>query len=129
MKSFKVGAVVLACEQGLGYLAKDFFDNGIIDYVHIVKHSTRENHYEWYPKQAICTEEELLNKSDILLFFETPFNWKLIPRARELGKKTILIPMYECTNYPLPYFPDEIWCPSALDYDVYKKLYPDAIFA
>jgi hypothetical protein len=118
MKSFKVGAVVLATEQGLGYLAKDFFDNGIVDYVHIVKHSTRVNHYEWYPHNL--SEEELLNKSDILLFFETPFNWKLIPRARELGKKTILMPMYECTHYPFPYEPDDVWCPSLLDLDYFK---------
>lgn len=118
-KSFKIGAVVLATEQGLGYLAKDFFDNGCIDYVHIKKHSSRENHYEWYPKQAICTEEELLQKSDILLFFENPFNWKLIPQARELGKKTILIPMYECTHFPFVYEPDRILCPSLLDYSFY----------
>lgn len=117
MQKNKVGAKILATEQGLGYLAKDFFDNGIIDYVSIQKHSSRKNHYEWYPHNL--SEEELLEKSDIFIFFETPFNWKLIPKAREMGKKTILIPMYECTNNPLPYIPDEIWSPSLLDKDHY----------
>jgi len=114
-----VGSVVLATEQGLGYLAKDFFDNGIIDVVHVKHHSSRTNHYEWYPDRV--SEEELL-KCDTLLFFETPFNWKLIPKARELGIKTVLMPMYECTNYPLPYVPDLILSPSKLD----QIYYPDS---
>lgn len=115
-----IGAIVLATEQGLGYLAKDFYDNGIIDYVHIKKHSSRVNHYEWYRENL--TEEELLEKCDTIIAFETFFNWKIIPRARELGKKTILVPMYECTNHPLPYQPDEIWSPSLLD----QKYYPNS---
>lgn len=113
------GSIVLATDQGLGYLAKAFYDNGLIDLVCVHPHSSRENHYGWYPGRV--SEEELLRLCDTLIFFETPFNWKIIPKARELGIKTILIPMYECTQYPLPYQPDEMWCPSALDYDFYTK--------
>jgi len=40
------GAIVLATDQGLGYLAKDFYDNGIINKVLIYKHSRRKNHTE-----------------------------------------------------------------------------------
>lgn len=112
-----IGSIVLATEQGLGYLAKAFYDNGIIDTVCIHKHSSRENHYEWYPNHV---KEEELYKCSTLIFFETPFNWKIIPEARKRGIKTILIPMYECTNFPFPYEPDEIWCPSELDYKFYK---------
>lgn len=112
-----VGSIVLATEQGLGYIAKAFFDNGIIDMVCIHPHTSRKNHYEWYPSHV--SEEILLEQCDTLIFFETPFNWKIIPKARGLGIKTILIPMYECTRYPLPYQPDEIWCPSPLDYRFY----------
>lgn len=111
------GSIVLATEQGLGYLAKAFFDNDIIDVVSIHKHTSRANHYEWYPNST--SEDELLRICDTLIFFETPFNWSIIPRARELGIKTILIPMYECTRHPFPYQPDEIWCPSELDYKFY----------
>lgn len=112
-----IGTIALATEQGLGYLAKAFYDNGIIDTVCIHKHSSRENHYEWYPNHV---DEEELYKCSTLIFFETPFNWKIIPEARKRGIKTILIPMYECSNFPFPYEPDEIWCPSDLDYKFYK---------
>lgn len=111
------GSIVYATEQGLGYLAKDFYDNGIIDLVCIEKHSNRTNHYEWYPDSV--SQETLLDKCDTLIFFETPFNWKIIVEARERGIKTILIPMYECTRFPFPYEPDEIWTPSHLDTQFY----------
>lgn len=117
----KVGAKIFATNQGLGIMAKQFFENGVIDYVSIEPHSRRENHYEWYPHNL--DEDELLEKSDVLLFFETPFNWKLIPKARELGKKTVLMPMYECTTNPLPYNPDLLLNNSKLE----QKLYPQGI--
>ena len=119
MEAKGIGAVVLATEQGLGYLAKDFYDNGVIEHVAIHKHSSRENHLEWYPN--FVSSEELLEKCHTIIFFETPFDWKLIPRCRELGIKTILMVMYECTRYPLPYQPDEIWSPSLLDQQYYPE--------
>lgn len=119
-----VGAVVLATDQGLGYLAKDFYDQGLIDQVFIHPHSSRKAHYEWYSENDICDSvDQLLNISDTLLFFENPFYWKLIPRSREKGKKTVLMVMYECTPYPLFYQPDLVLSPSALD----KDYYPDSI--
>ncbi len=114
-----IGSIVLATEQGLGYLAKSFYDNGVLDVVCVHQHSTRKNHYEWYPNH--CSEQELLEKCDTLIFFETPFNWKIIVEARNRGIKTILIPMYECTRYPFPYEPDEVWSPSALDHQFYGE--------
>lgn len=114
-----IGSIVLATDQGLGYLAKAFFDNDLIDLICIHPHSSRKNHYGWYPNRV--SEEELLRLCDTLIFFETPFNWKIIPKARALGIKTILIPMYECTQYPFHYQPDEIWCPSDLDYNFYRE--------
>lgn len=121
----KVGAVVLATEQGLGYLAKDFYDHGIINKVFIQPHSSRKNHPEWYKDEDRFIAIDDLLTCNTILFFETPFDWKLIPRAREKGVKTVLIPMYECTNDPLPYFPDLLICPSALDYKFYSERYPD----
>lgn len=115
----KVGSIILACEQGLGYLAKAFYDNGLIDKVVIHEHTSRKNHRDWYARESIVSEEELL-ECDTLIFFETPFNWKIILKAREKGIKTILMVMYECTN--LRYIPDEIWSPSLLD----QKYYPDS---
>lgn len=112
-----IGAIVLSTEQGLGYLAKAFYDNGIIDLVSIHHHTSRKNHPEWYASNV--SHETLLAQCDTLIFFETPFDWKIIPRARQLGIKTILIPMYECTRFPFIYEPDEVWSPSALDHEFY----------
>lgn len=115
----------MATEQGLGYLALDFFKHGLIDKVYIHEHSTRENHREWYPRECIVSSREaLLEECDTLLFFETPFDWKIIPKAREKKIKTVLMVMYECTQYPLPYIPDVVLCPSQLD----QQYYPDSIF-
>lgn len=116
-----IGSIVFATNQGLGILAKAFFDNGLIDKVLIKPHSTYKNNYDWYNLASVTSEGDLLNKLTHLIIFETPFDWKIIPRARELGVKVILIPMYECTRYPFVYEPDEIWCPSELDYQFYKS--------
>lgn len=122
MEKKVVGSIVYATEQGLGYLAKDFFDNGIIHKVLIREHGSRTNFRSWYPAAAIVsTEEELLESCDAFLFFEEVFNWKIIVKAREAGKKTALMPMYECTRSPLPYHPDVILCPSPLDEQYFKE--------
>lgn len=121
------GAVVLSSEQGLGYMAKDFYDHGVIQKVFIHPHGSRKNHPEWYkPEDRLKNLGELL-ECDSIVFFENPFYWKLIPMAREKGVKTVLIPMYECSPDPFPYFPDVLLCPSALDYEFYSKRYPDAV--
>ena len=118
-----IGSIVLASHQGLGYLAKDFYDNGVLDKVLVHKHSRRPSHPEWYPNSRPSNDENLkwlLDGLDAVLFFETPFSWKVIPMAREMGVKTVLMPMYECTPYPLAYEPDMILCPSVLDLDYYE---------
>lgn len=112
-----IGMTCLATEQGLGILAKQFYDAGIVDLVSIHPHTSRKNHYDWYPYHV--SQETLLDRCDTILFFEDPFNWKLIPQARERGIKTVLIPMYECSRTPFPYVPDEIWSPSVLDQQYY----------
>ena len=119
--SKRVGSIVLATEQGLGILAKSFYDNGIIDDVVIRPHSSRLNHTEWYP-YACESVEELLSKIDVLLLFEEAWDWHVIVKAREKGIKTVLMPMYECTRHPLPYQPDLIISPSLLD----QRYYPDS---
>lgn len=121
MKSFRVGTICYATNQGLGILAKSFYDNGVIQEVLVQPHSRYENNYNWYPNR-VKNADELLSKIDTLLLFETPFDWKIIPKARELGIKTILMPMYECTTYPLPYSPDLLLCPSELDFDHYARV-------
>lgn len=115
-----IGAIVLATEQGLGYMAKAFYDNGVFDLVYIHKHSTRTNHYDWFPNR-VDSIAELIDKCDTIVAIETFFDWKTIVEARNKGKKTVLIPMYECTPSPLPYSPDIILCPSALDMRYFQQ--------
>jgi hypothetical protein len=55
-----------------------------------------------------------------MFYFEEAFDWKLIPMARNRGIKNVFMPMYECTRQPLPYEPDLILCPSALDLQYFK---------
>lgn len=113
---------MLATDQGLGYLAKAFYDNGLIHKVYIHAHSSRVNHGEWYTGgSAVSSPEVLLEECTTILFFEEAFYWKLIPKARERNIKTVLMPMYECTRFPLPYEPDLILCPSLLDLQYYAE--------
>lgn len=118
------GAIVLSTNQGLGILAKQLYDHKIIHKVLIYPHSSRTNHPDWFPNGKIYSEENIewfLDKIDSILYIEEPFNWKLIPRARERGIKNVFMPMYECTRNPMPYEPDVILCPSLLDYEYYKN--------
>lgn len=119
-KPFKVGSILLATEQGLGFMARDFYRNGIIDKVYVQPHSSRHNNYSWYPDRVSNTEGLL--DCDVLFFFETPFDWPFFLKARSKGIKTVIMPMYECSN--LPYLPDLILSPSLLD----KKYYPGSTY-
>lgn len=115
----KIGSLVFATNQGLGVLAKDFYDNGIIDYVYVQPHKTRETNYDWYPDRK--TLEELMELCDGFLFFETHFYNEFIHEAVKRGKKLFMMPMYECSIYPFPVKYDKVICPSRLDYDFYPK--------
>lgn len=122
MKSFKVGTVCLATTQGLGYLAKDFYDNGVIDKVFVWKHSTRDNHYEWYPDRVQNIDDLL--ECDIILYFETCFDFDFMKRAKAKGIKIVFCPMFECSNPNIVKMADKIINPSLLD----QQYYPEGEF-
>jgi glycosyltransferase involved in cell wall biosynthesis len=90
----------------------------------IYKHPGRITHEEWYPQGTpVLTSrpfkgadvEKFLRSVDVVLFFETPFDWSFADRCRAKGIKTVLMPMYEWfpTN-PSHHF-DKYLCPSLLD--------------
>lgn len=126
----KVGSVVFSTEQGLGILAKDFYDNGIITDVIVLAHGRRPDHPEWYPNSEFIRHLDdryligLCKWVDVMFFFETPFNWNLISICKELGVKTVLMPMYECMPRELPAQPDLFINPSLLD----QRYYPSGKF-
>lgn len=120
----RVGSIVLATKQGLGYLAKSFYDHGVINDVLILNHSSRTNHPQWYGEDRTYNVaqikrklEEWLPTLDVFLAFETPFLWDIFERCKYYGVGTALMPMYECTPAKLPSLPDTFLCPSLLDLD------------
>jgi hypothetical protein len=125
-----VGSIVWSTDQGLGNLAKDFYDHGIFNKVAVVQHTSRHNHNEaWYPEHLklfgrpfIRMEgfAEWLRSLKCLLLFETPFDWEVIQFAKAHGIKCILMTMYEWTPKTLPHEPDWFLCPSLLDLDYFK---------
>lgn len=125
----KIGSLIFATEQGLGYLARDFVKHGVVTDVMIVNHGRRTTHAEWYPGAPVIhslsggreAAFEFCKNMDVMLFFETPFIWELLPYCREHGIKTILIPMFECEPKVLPAEPDLFICPSLLDLQYYPN--------
>jgi len=114
------GTICYATQSGLGIQAKSFIEHGIIDKIFVYPHSTYKTE-DWYGKERVNRIEDLY-ECDKLMFFETPFNWKVIPEARSRGIKTILLAMYECTQYPFPYYPDVLVGGSEIEVEHYKKL-------
>lgn len=126
----KIGIVARCDWGGLGIMTLDFFRNFYVSKVLTITASYKADYqrYEGYEgtEQIICmrgapTLEEIdmfLEGLDLIVAFETPYNWNIFKRAREKGIKSILIPMYEWTEEVLPEMPDLLLCPSQLDYDV-----------
>lgn len=118
-----LGAIVLSTNQGLGLLAKSFYDHGVIKKVLIKPHSSRTNHPEWFPNGKPLHKDNydwFFEGLNGVIYFEEPFEWKLLIEARQRMVKNILMPMYECTRYPFPYEPDLLLCSSKLDFDFYE---------
>jgi hypothetical protein len=129
VKEMVVGSVGYCTPQGLGYLMKQFYDAGIVDTVMIQPHNKNPNHYEWYPDDTIRLNnrpygsvegvDAWLSKVDVVIFWETPFDWPFLDYCRARGVKTVLVPMYEWTPRVLPSVPDKMICPSLLDKDYF----------
>lgn len=126
----RVGTICYATDQGLGNLAKSFYDSGLVNDALIVKHAHYKTHNEWYPDDAITMDVRAFDKGlacefcsdmDLMIFFETPFNWDILRYCREHNVKTVLMPMYECTPKVLPHKPDLFLCPSVLDLDYFPE--------
>ncbi len=119
----RIGTICYATEQGLGRLARSFQEGGVLADNYVVLHPHHPTHREWWPgsgstpirpfdyKGALAFCKDL----DAALFFETPFDWRLIEGCRKLGVPTAIMPMHECMPAVWPALPDLIVCPSALD--------------
>jgi hypothetical protein len=115
----------------------------VIQKVIVELHPTDINHIEWFREEdrlevgpnikqefryAFQDKDrnnviQFIKKIDVLLMFEIPFYWEIIDIAKSLNKKTVLVPMYECT--PIPIDVDHFLCINELDYHIYKQAYPN----
>lgn len=132
--SLRVGTICYATDQGIAHLAKWFHEAGVITDVMTFRHGSRPGHAaEWYGPNTVelvgrpfdgPVVEEFIRRVDVMLFFETPFDWDVLALIRRLGRRSVIVPMYECT--PERYtpisprrdkdvFPDKWICPSSLD--------------
>lgn len=126
-----IGTICYATPSGLGHLAKQFYDNDIINRIYVLPHPRYKDHSrEWYKdsdrfsNRSILRADSFLHNLDAIIIFENVFNhWRLVDEAKKKGIKIILVPMYEWTPNPLPVEPDLVICPSLLDVRYFTK-YP-----
>lgn len=127
--SKNVGSIIRADNSGLGTLAREFYDNGIINKVIIYPNNVYHSFNERFKNSKIGLTDEnikwLLKDLDILFCFETPFKWQIVAEAKKRGIKTILMPMHEGLQENLPIKFDLYVCPSELEMrlDIEPKIF------
>lgn len=123
----RIGTILRADNSGLGTLSQMFDEHIGFSKALVLDNGKYKAFPDRFPNAKVVRKigrEEadwLLTGIDLLLCFETPYDWELFRLARKRGVKTALIPMYECEPKPLPVYPDALICPSLLDYDVFKS--------
>jgi len=119
----EIGAIVYSTQQGLGILAKQFFDHGLITRVLIKPHP----HYKemnWYPDNVKFSKSQcsqFFDGLDTLLVLENPFFPSIMAEVRQRGIKVVLVPMYEFSPPQFTDFADLVICPSLLDLQYFKE--------
>ena len=131
----KIGSVHYATHSGLGVLAKEYFDNGVITDVLIKHHFKFATHREWYPDAEVIDDasvrsaaddklvlEEFIRGLDVLFVFESPWYKETLELAVKHKVPVACMPMYEWSPYPM--HADVYIAVSLLDYDYYRTMYP-----
>jgi glycosyltransferase involved in cell wall biosynthesis len=118
----KIGLIARPDNGGLGSLSVDFYKNLPIEKV-IALSPVRKEH-EWKFPTAFFTDKlkddllaDFCQGLDLVITFETPYNWNLFEIAKERKVKTVLIPNFEWMEMTFP-LPDLMICPTMLDYRV-----------
>lgn len=124
----KLGLIARADKTGLGYQTKEFYDHMkpaktmVVDIGHL---NGNGQHPEWYPGAQLVKGfpdqndiEEFLQGLDVVFIAESPYNYWLLERARQLGVKTAIQYNYEFFDwfvYDRPK-PDMLIAPSRWHY-------------
>lgn len=135
LQNVRIGIIARCDNSGLGVMTFDFFRNLVVSKVLLISASYENYHdrFDGYEGTQVikCARgmpalEEIdlfLEDIDVVVAFETPYNWNIFSRAKEKGVKSVLIPMYEWEppNDQFPAMPDLFLCPSKLDLDEMPK--------
>lgn len=127
----KVGIFARCDDTGLGIQSREFFNH--VKCKALVIDSTNfknlPQHFEWYPRQTVFKPERTLMIPenvimdfvmglDVLVTFETPYDYKVFDICRKYEVKTILQPNYEFLEYPSDKpLPDLFAAPSTWHFD------------
>lgn len=111
---------------------KSFWDAKVIDEVLIWAHPNgRPTRTDWYPAGTPVLDHRpwmryhqsvvsnFLDRIQVLLCFETPFDWDIIGYCRSRGIRTVLVPMYEWHLEKPPFQFDAYVNPSLLDQEYF----------
>jgi glycosyltransferase involved in cell wall biosynthesis len=128
----RIGLLAYSSNTGLGVQTQEFAEHikpakvmlvDLSGYNGMAIHPERFASFECVHVYGVPTDadiEKFLTNLDVVFVCETPLNYRLFSRARELGVKTILQPNHEFNDYyPRPYLPqpDLFALPSPWAYD------------
>jgi len=128
----RIGMIARMCNSGLGTLSWEFANHLKPHKVLLVENGLFQTFPERYkefntkevPAHSTISKEYrdwLFEDTDIILSIETFYTWGIVPLAKEVGIKTVLITMLEMTPEIIPAKPDLFICPSLLDYRVISE--------
>ena len=122
--AIKLGMILRGDDGGLARISQDFYKHIKPDKVIIVDVGRAPLNLKAFPdikpeiapyKTQPCPSRKLLESwmedLDVILTFETPYNWDLFDMARERGIRTVLMVDYEYLKNPLPSRADVLWMP------------------
>lgn len=116
--ALKTGFILRCDEGGLAALSFDFWTHLRPDKALVVCIGNMAQHPERFPGATVVNGvptrdvlTEWIQGLDVVMTFETPYNWELFPLCRAHGVKTILCAMWEYFDDPLPSKPDVIFMP------------------
>ncbi|MDO8885719.1 glycosyltransferase family 4 protein [Candidatus Oleimmundimicrobium sp.] len=128
MKNLELGIICYTnLRSGLGIFAKEFIDNLGID--HILSVNSVKGREDWQETQINASMRpndsqiiELLEKIDLLITLEIPFNFNAYRIAKEMGKKSAVVVNHEWFNLNDNWGDCDLFiCPSKTAYDKLGK--------
>lgn len=122
----KMAMIARADNSGLGTLSWEFARHLQPERVLVVTNGVFKTFPERYGDHRMAANhplktddfDYLLDGVDVVLSFETFYDWRIVDEARRRGVKTALVTMFEMSPERFPLTPDLLICPSTLDYEI-----------